>query len=158
MRRVIRALLVGSLAFGLVAAAASGASLGLTLQDVIRVGTFDQSADVSVIFEECEGEYLIEWDIEGQSILGFTATRNSDADPDDSLEFCAEQPYRLAVSRYDADSEEWGRFDYVATSDDNENLTDGSGDITATFDDEDFDLQDGDEVMLLIGPEAETLL
>jgi hypothetical protein len=155
MRRVIRALLVGSLAFGLVAAAASGASLGLTLQDVIRVGTFAEFAEVSVSFEECEGGYLIEWDIEGQSILGFTATRTTDADPDVTLEFCAGQPYQLAVSRYDADNEEWGAFVYVATSDDNENRSDGDGDIAATFD-ETFELQDRDEVALYIGPEAGT--
>jgi len=155
MRRVIRALLVASLAFGLVAAAASGASLGLTLQEVLRVGTFAEFAEVVVSFEQCEGEYAIEWDIDGQSILGFTATRTTDADPDDTLEFCADQPYRLAVSRFDADNEEWDLFVYVATSDDNGNRSDGNGDITATFD-ETFDLQDRDEVALYIGPEADT--
>jgi len=155
MRRVIRALLVGSLAFGLVAASASGASLGLTLQEVIRIGTFAEFAEVSVSFEECEGAYAIEWDIDGESILGFTATRTTDADPDATLEFCADQPYRFAVSRFDADTEVWGMFVYVATSDDNGNRSDGNGGITATFD-ETFDLQDRDDVALYIGPEADT--
>jgi len=159
MRRIIQAVLVGSLAFGLVAAAASGASLGLTLQDVIRIGTFDETAEVSVAWNQCEGFYAIEWEIEGESIVGFSATRTTEDDPDDTLEFCANQVYRLVVNEFvPADPDDgqefdaWGGAVYVPTVDDQ---TDEDGNIEATFE-EPFDLRDRDEVTLLIGPEAAT--
>jgi hypothetical protein len=158
MRRAVPALLTGSLAFGLIAAAASSATFGLTLQSVVRLGTFDETAELVVISNSCEGEYLIEWDVDGAEIRGFSAQRTVD-DPDDSLEFCAGQPFALLVSSFIpeelndlADEDGWGPIAQVPT---NERETDEQGEIVATFVDP-FDPGDRDEITLLIGPRAAT--
>lgn len=153
MRQIIRALLVGSLAFGLIAAAASGATFGITLQDIVRTETSDASADLVVDFASCEGSYHIEWEIEGGDITGFTATR-AEEDPDPH---CANQSFQLFVSRLEGVDEDgapaWGRILPVDTEEDK---TDANGNITATFM-EPFDAGDRDEISLAIGPEAPDL-
>lgn len=151
MRRLLKALVGGSLVFGLVAAAASAATFGLTLEDVIRIGWFEESAEVVVVWQRCEGAYEIAWTIEGEDVLGFVATRFA-SDPDVTLSFCAEQPFALFVSSFlpDYDYETWTQLVNVPTV---EKETDERGDIVATFV-EPFDPGERDEVTLLVGPEA----
>lgn len=151
MRRVMKALVGGSLVFGLVAAAASAATFGLTLEDVIRIGWFEETAEVVVVWQRCEGDYQIAWTIDGQDVLGFVATRSA-SDPDETLGFCAEQPFALFVSSFlpDEDEDAWTQMVNVPTI---ETETDERGDIAATFV-EPFEPGERDEVTLLVGPEA----
>jgi hypothetical protein len=152
MRRLIHALLVGSLAFGLVAAAASGATMGLVLEDVIRVGTGDARATVNVIERACEGAYEIFWEYAEDSvtILGFSAYRTPEDEPDEGLAFCAGRSFVLQLSDGMGG---WIELD-VSTS----TLTDENGGILgARFSTlEGIQFEDGDEVRLVIGPEAAT--
>lgn len=149
IRQAIRALLAGSLAFGLIAAAASGATFGLTVQDIVRIGTSEASAELVVEFAGCEGTYHIEWQMDGDDISGFTATR-ADDDEDDPL--CANQSFRLLLSAF-IDEDTWSALVAVPTLEDE---TDADGNITATFV-EPFDPGDRDEIVLVIGPGAATL-
>jgi len=150
MRRAIHALLAGSLAFGLIAAAASSATFGLTLQDIVRAGTSEASAELVVGYAGCEGAYHIEWVFEDDVIIGFSATRTIE-DPDETLVYCANQPFQLLVSAF-LDEETRAALVPVSTVEDE---TDDNGDIAATFLDP-LDAGDRDEIVLLIGPEAAT--
>lgn len=149
MRQVIRALLAGSLAFGLIAAAASSATFGLTVQDIIRTETSEAAAELVVAYVSCQGSYHIEWVVEDGGIVGFTAEL-AEEDP-----YCANQSFQLFVSRLDGEDEDgfpsWGPFLPVSTDEDK---TDSSGNIEATFTVPPFDVDDGDEISLVIGPEA----
>jgi len=152
MRRIIHALLAGSLTFGLVAAVASGVSLGLTVEDVIRVGTGDARATVSVIERTCEGDYEIFWSYasDGVTITGFSASYTPTSDPDEGLAFCANQAFVLQVSD--------GMGGFVEAEVSTSKFTDENGGILgASFlAPEGLRLEEGDEVRLIIGPEAAT--
>jgi len=152
MRRLIHALLVGSLAFGLVAAAASGATMGLVLEDVIRVGTGDARATVNVIERACEGDYEIFWEYaaDGVTIQGFSAYRTPEDEPDAGLAFCAGRSFVLQLSD--------GMGGWIELDVSTGTLTDENGGILgARFSAlEGIQFEDGDEVRLVIGPEAAT--
>jgi len=152
MRRIVHALLVGSLAFGLVAAAASGATMGLVLEDVVRVGTGDARATVNVTERPCEGDYEIFWEYapDGVTIQGFSAYRTPEEDPDEGLAFCANQSFVLQISDQMGG---WVELDVTTGT-----LTDANGGILgASFAaTEGVWFEDGDQVRLVIGPAAAT--
>jgi len=152
MRRIVHALLVGSLAFGLVAAAASGATMGLVLEDVIRVGTGDARATVNVIERACEGDYDIFWDYaaDGETIQGFSAYRTPQEEPDEGLTFCAGRSFVLQVSD--------GMGGWIELEVTTSTLTDENGGIQGALFSavEGVRFEDGDEVRLVIGPQAAT--
>lgn len=154
MRRVIHALLAGSLTFGVLAAAASGATFGLTIEDIVRVGTGAAEASVTFVERECDGVYEIFWETDGAAIIGFSAYRESALGPDDGLAFCAGQPFVLQVS-YGT-----GGWIWKETVDFNNEpylLTDENGGILAAkFVESGIQFDDGDQVRLVIGPEAVT--
>jgi hypothetical protein len=150
MRRVMKALLAGSLTFGVIAAAASGATFGLTIEDIVRVGTVDRAASVTFVERVCDGDYEIFWERDGATIIGFSAYRESASDPDDGLAFCANQPFVLQIS----DGMDGWVEEEVSTS----KVTDEMGGILAArflaLGGIQFD--HGDQVRLVIGPEAAT--
>lgn len=155
MRRVIHALLAGSLTFGVIAASASGATFGLTIEDIVRVATGAAAASVTVLERVCDGVYDILWETEGGTIVGFSAYRESDLVPDDGLEFCAEQPFVLQISD---GMDGWIWKDTVDFANEPYLFTDENGGILGArfveFGGIQFD--DGDQVRLVIGPDAAT--
>ncbi len=159
MRRVIHAILAGSLTFGVVAAAASGATFGLTIEDIVRVGTGAAAASVTVVERECDGVYEIFWETDGATIIGFSAYRDSelvpDDGPDDGLAFCAGQPFVLQVSD---GMDGWIWKETVDFNNEPFLLTDENGGILAAKFVEIGGIQfdDGDQVRLVIGPDAAT--
>lgn len=150
MRRIIHALLAGSLAFGLVAASASGATFVLTLQDVVRVGTVDAAASVTFVDRVCDSPYEIFWELEGLEIVGFSAYRDPEPEPDEGLAFCAGQPFNLQIS------DGMGGWLEPALSSPNPKVTDAQGGIMRALFEEPIQFYDGDQVRLVIGPEAAT--
>lgn len=152
MHRIIRALLAGSLAFGLVAASASGATFGLTLAPVVRAGTIDAVASVAFVDRVCDGTYEIFWELDGLTIVGFSAYREPVPPPDEGLAFCAGQPFALYVTD-PGWAESWIWFE-VST----DKFTDAQGGIVGArfLELEGIQFNDGDQVRLVIGPEAGT--
>jgi hypothetical protein len=150
MRKVIHAVLAGTLTFGIIAAAASSATFGLTLEDVVRVGTVDAAASVVFVDRVCDGEYEIFWELDGTTIIGFSAYREPGVDPDDGLAFCANQPFVLQVSD--------GMGGWVEAEVATDTFTDEHGGILAArfMDPGGIRFEDGDQVRLIIGPEAAT--
>jgi hypothetical protein len=148
MRRIIHAVLAGTLAFGLVAASASSATFGLTLEPVVRVGTVDAAASVVFIDRVCDGTYEIFWELDGLTIVGFSAYREPEPDPDDGLAFCANQPFVLQISD--------GSGGWVEAEVETDKFTDEWGGILGARFVEGIQFSEGDQVRLVIGPEAAT--
>jgi len=95
MRRFSRAIITGSLAFSLVAAAAAGTAF--TVNSVEGVALTAAAAD-SVAFEPCTGSYDITWAVSSGVIEGVQAKRvvpNTTSDP--GLAFCKDMPYAIYV-------------------------------------------------------------
>jgi hypothetical protein len=95
MRRISRAIITGSLAFSLVAAAAAGTAF--TVNSVEGVALTAAAAD-SVAFEPCTGAYDITWAVSSGVIGGVQAKRvvpNTTSDP--GLAFCKDMPYAIYV-------------------------------------------------------------
>jgi hypothetical protein len=95
MRRFSRAIITGSLAFSLVAAAAAGTAF--TVNSVEGVALTAAAAD-SVAFEPCTGSYDITWAVSSGVIEGVQAKRvvpNTTSDP--GLAFCKDMPYLIYV-------------------------------------------------------------
>jgi hypothetical protein len=95
MRRFSRAIITGSLAFSLVAAAAAGTAF--TVNSVEGVALTAAAAD-SVAFEPCTGAYDITWAVSSGVIEGVQAKRvvpNTTSDP--GLAFCKDMPYAIYV-------------------------------------------------------------
>jgi hypothetical protein len=139
MRRVINAVLVGSLAFGLVAAAAAGASLGsLTVDDIVRIGTGDATANLVVEEVVCDADYAIEWDVSGSTITGFSAAITIGMV---EVEFCADQPFVLQIDAVEVASGQ----------------TEADGSIAPVSFGSSIEIpDDAAPVRLIIGPEAAT--
>jgi len=152
MRKLIQALIGGSLAFGLVAAVASGTSFNLTVSDIVATGTANAIATIAADYEYCDGDYELEWEYTGSIITGFTAIRTPNNDPDDRLPRCAGQPFSLEVSFGGGDE----AFVWIELSSPDPSVTDINGDIiNAVIQDPDgLQLSDWDEVRLTIGPDA----
>lgn len=95
MRRFSRAIITGSLAFSLVAAAAAGTAF--TVNSVEGVALTAAAAD-SVAFEPCDGAYDVTWAVSSGVIEGVQAKRvvpNTTSDP--GLAFCKDMPYLIYV-------------------------------------------------------------
>lgn len=100
MKRSTYAILTGTLAFGLTAAAAAGTAF--TINSVEDVGSTD-TATISVGSSPCTGVYDIDWSFDSMGfVTGFTATRTA-PDPDPNLEFCASMPALLTISNSGTD-------------------------------------------------------
>lgn len=96
MKRSTYALLTGTLAFGLTAAAAAGTAF--TIGSVQDVGSTD-SASIAVGSSPCTGTYAISWTFDSLGyVTGFDADRTPPAGSDDNLEFCANMPAALTVT------------------------------------------------------------
>jgi hypothetical protein len=150
MRRLMKALVGGSLVFGLVAAAASAATFGLTIEDVVRAGTSDRAAAVTFVEQVCDGDYEIFWESEDATIIGFSAYPDTESGTEAGLAFCAEQPFVLQIS----DGIGGWVVEEVSTS----KFTDAMGGILGArfLADGGIQFDDGDEVRLVIGPDAAT--
>lgn len=96
MKRSTYALLTGTLAFGLTAAAAAGTAF--TISSVQDVGSTD-SATIAVGSSPCTGTYAISWTFDSFGyVTGFDAERTPPAGSDDNLPFCADMPASLTVT------------------------------------------------------------
>lgn len=95
MRKSTYAILTGTLAFGLTAAAAAGTAF--TINSVTDTpGT--ETATITVSQSPCTGTYDIDWTFDQFGyVTGFSATRTAPT-PDPNLEFCASMPAALMVS------------------------------------------------------------
>lgn len=96
MKRTTYAILAGSLAFGLTAAAATG--VAFTISSVQNVPGTDSDTEV-VATSSCTGTYDITWTINAFGYAtAFTATRTAPTpDPDGS--FCKGVPAYLSITR-----------------------------------------------------------
>ncbi len=154
MRRFTRPLVVGSLAFGLVAAAAAG-----TTFTIGSVAASPTTADNAIIIDEegCGGTYAIDWSVSGGLIVGITATRTA-PDPDDSLEYCANMPYAVYVSDGPATDDGLGNVTAANWVMEWYGTTDSVGDILAAATTPTVSgslvLDAGEAVKIEIGPEA----
>jgi len=179
MRRFSRAIITGSLAFSLVAAAAAGTAF--TVNSVEGIAIASAAAEV-VNTEPCTGTYDITWEVMSGKITGFGATRivpSTQSDP--GLAYCLDMPYALLViddpdtdfNSTDFDSS--GRLDFeeknidalILLANDTSNSTSvqwtgftdpTDGGIDAEFTgpvEPDLILNEGTKVLLVIGPEAE---
>jgi hypothetical protein len=142
MRRLIRTLLLGSFAFGLLSASAVGA--GFTIASVGAIatsGTAEATATVTVTVELCDGTYDIAWVNNEAKLVSYTAVRTPpEGDEDPGLAFCAEQPYKLTKT-------DGGILD--------SGTTDEAGGISTVFDEQmQPTLEDDDVITLTIGPGA----
>lgn len=95
MRRLSRAIITGSLAFSLVAAAAAGTAF--TVNTVEGIAIASAAAD-TIDTEPCTGAYDITWATSTGKITGFNAERippSTTSDP--GLQYCTDMPYALIV-------------------------------------------------------------
>lgn len=95
MRRLSRAIITGSLAFSLVAAAAAGTAF--TVNTVEGIAVASAAAD-TIDTEPCTGAYDITWQTTAGLITGFDAERiptSTTSDP--GLQYCTDMPYALIV-------------------------------------------------------------
>jgi len=132
MRTITNGLVAGSLAFGLVAAAATGTAFTLNAAGI--PGTDKATALLNA--EYCDGTYEIEWVTSSGALTGFTATRTAPAAEDTNLEYCAEMPYELTIA---------GMSESTGITDQDGNISDTLSSPLVT---------DNDEVALEIGPDA----
>ena len=96
MRKSTYAILTGTLAFGLTAAAAAGTAFTIgTVENAPGTDT----ATASVTNSSCGGTYDIDWTFNSSGqVTAFTATRTAPTPTDDSLEFCASMPFAFAIT------------------------------------------------------------
>jgi len=181
MRRFSRAIITGSLAFSLVAAAAAGTSF--TVNSVEGIAIASAAAEV-VNTEPCTGTYDISWEVAAGKITGFEAKRivpSTQSDP--GLAYCLDMPYALLViDKPDDDFDVSNDFDSssrlkleevdidalvaLAAAENSTSIewfgytdvTDGGIDESLTKPaNADLVLNEGTKVLLVIGPEAEKL-
>lgn len=137
MRKSTYAILTGTLAFGLTAAAATGTAF--TIGTVEKAPGTD-TATASVTNSSCEGTYDIDWTLSAGKVSAFTATRTAPV-PDTSLDSCASMPFSFTVTPSVGPGET-----YYGT-------TDSSGNASGTFMMA-WTLGAGTSVSLEIGPDA----
>ena len=134
MRRRIRGLVAGAVAFALVSAAAAGTAFSVNTVQSIAVA----NAATGVIAEEpCDGRFDISWTVVAGEIVGVRAVRippSTTVDP--WLERCARQPYAVLVADVadvaDADADGGLDLDHPAWSAEWTGVTSG---IDAEIDD-----------------------
>ena len=98
-RPVARAVVAASLAFGLVAAAASGTAFSVNSVEGIAVAS---SASGSFDVQPCDGAFDVTWTVVSGEIVGVRAVRvapSSLSDP--GLKYCADMPYAILVADRD---------------------------------------------------------
>jgi hypothetical protein len=141
MKRTTYAILAGSLAFGLTAAAASG--VAFTIGTVQNVPGTDSDTEV-IATSSCTGTYNVTWTIDSNGyVTGYTATRVA-PDPDPDIAYCLGVPAYIEVRSSDGGT----------IRDSGYGTTDGTtGDFTGTFANT-FIAQATDVVELEIGPNA----
>ena len=139
MRKSTYAILTGTLAFGLTAAAATGTAF--TISSVQNAPGTD-TATANVTNSSCGGTYDIDWTFNSYGqVTAFTATRTAPTPTDDSLQFCASMPFAFQVLPSGGPGETvFG-------------TTDAEGDATGTFL-MPWILGTGSTVSLEIGPDA----
>jgi hypothetical protein len=99
LRPLARTVVAGSLAFALVAAAASGTAFSVNSVQGIAVTA---AASGSVDTDPCTGAYDITWTVSSGNIVGIEAVRippSTVSDP--GLVFCADMPYAILVADRD---------------------------------------------------------
>ena len=139
MRKSTYAILTGTLAFGLTAAAATGTAF--TINSVQNAPGTD-TATANVTNSSCGGTYDIDWTFNSSGqVTAFTATRTAPTPTDDSLQFCASMPFAFQVLPSGGPGET-----VLGT-------TDAEGDATGTFVSP-WILGTGSTVSLEIGPDA----
>ena len=166
MRRLSRAIITGSLAFSLVAAAAAGTAFTINSVEGIPITTTD-AAVISI--EPCDGDYDIDWTVEQGQIVGFEATRTPPSTlSDPGLQYCADMPWALYIAEGDDVVLDGDKVDVDATTwtlqwDTNlvEFTTDVNDGSIDALNEEPIDgsliLEEGTAVLLEIGPSAPTL-
>ena len=145
MKRTTYAVLAGSFAFGLTAAAATG--VAFTISSVQNVPGTDSDTEI-ISTTSCDGTYAIEWTIDQNGyVTAFTATRTAPSPEDPNGSFCESVPAEITVSRSGMDLSS-----YYGT-------TDASGNFSGSFDNSSitnvsFIAAASDVVKLEIGPNA----
>lgn len=141
MKRTTYAVLAGSFAFGLTAAAATG--VAFTISSVQNVPGTDFDTEI-IATTSCDGTYAVEWTIDQYGfVTAFTATRTAPSPEDPNGSYCESVPASITVSRSGSPlSSYYGS-------------TDSSGNFAGTFDGQStFIAAANDEVKLEIGPNA----
>lgn len=139
MKRTTYAILAGSLAFGLTAAAAAGISFTIGSLDPLPGTTSDTE---SISTTACDGTYAITWTYDSTGyVTAFQATRTA-PDPDPNGKFCKSVPAYISI--------EQGLGSVISSY---SGTTSSAGDFSGTFTTP-FIAAEGNTVFLQIGPEA----
>jgi len=157
LRPLARTVVAGSLAFALVAAAASGTAFSVNSVQGIAVTA---AASGSVDTDPCTGAYDITWTVSSGNIVGIEAVRippSTVSDP--GLVFCADMPYAILVAdrddvvdadgEFDLSSEDW-RVEWTGTTDSVTGSIDASSTAPTSGP---LQLAVGTAVQLAIGPD-----
>jgi len=157
LRPFARSLVAASLAFALVAAAASGTAFSVNSVQGIAVTA---AASGSVDTDPCTGSYDITWTVSSGNIIGVNAVRippSTVSDP--GLMFCADMPYAILVAdradvqdadgEFDLSSEDW-QLEWTGTTDSVTGSIDASSTAPTSGP---LQLSVGTAVQLAIGPD-----